>query len=108
MCASAAQRLGIYHVTQGEILIAMKEFNLAATILEAALLINPNVSNDKELLERAKRGRYPYGKSSCVITSRLDLSIVDPAHPIPVVGILMRTPSGDRQDQFFQKHGDGK
>ena len=48
------------------------------------------------------------GMGSCVTTGtpKLDLSTVDPAQPIPVVGILMRTPSGDRQDQFFQKYGD--
>jgi predicted Zn-dependent protease len=50
-------REAVYIVTQGEILIAMKEFKLAATILDAALLINPNVPNGRELLERAKRGR---------------------------------------------------
>ncbi|MDR2434430.1 MAG: tetratricopeptide repeat protein [Treponema sp.] len=50
-------REAVYIVTQGEILIAMKEFKRAVTILEAALLINPNVPNGRELLERAKRGR---------------------------------------------------
>jgi tetratricopeptide (TPR) repeat protein len=47
----------VYIVTQGEILIAMREFRLAVTILEAALLINPNAPNGRELLERARRGR---------------------------------------------------
>jgi hypothetical protein len=50
------------------------------------------------------------GMGSCVTTGTpptLDLSTVDPAQPIPVVGILMRTPLGDRQDEFFQKYGDG-
>jgi tetratricopeptide (TPR) repeat protein len=50
-------REAVYIVTQGEILIAMKEFKLAVTMLETALLGNPNVPNGKELLERAKRGR---------------------------------------------------
>jgi hypothetical protein len=49
------------------------------------------------------------GMASCVTTSKpkLDLSAVDPAQPIPVIGILMRTPSGAYQDQFFQKYGYG-
>jgi hypothetical protein len=47
------------------------------------------------------------GMGSCVTAPKLDLSTVDPAQPIPVMGILMRTPSGTYQDQFFQKYGDG-
>jgi hypothetical protein len=47
------------------------------------------------------------GMTSCMTTPKLDLSTVDTAQPIPVIGILMRTPSGDRQDQFYQKYGYG-
>jgi hypothetical protein len=47
------------------------------------------------------------GMASCVTTStpKLDLSSIDSTQPVPVVGILMRTPSGSYQDQFFQKYG---
>jgi hypothetical protein len=48
------------------------------------------------------------GMASCVTMPKLDLSTVDPAQPIPVFGILMRTPSGSYQDQFFQKYGDSE
>jgi hypothetical protein len=52
------------------------------------------------------------GMASCISSperpSQLDLSTVDPAQPIPVMGILMRTPLGAYQDQFFQKYGDSE
>jgi hypothetical protein len=39
------------------------------------------------------------------ISPSTGLSTVDPTQPIPAIGILMRTPSGDYQDQFYQKYG---
>ncbi|MDR2434431.1 MAG: hypothetical protein LBD47_07665, partial [Treponema sp.] len=48
------------------------------------------------------------GMGSCVTAPKLDLSTVDPAQPIPVIGILLRTPSGSYQEPFFQKYGDSE